>query len=372
VNTVRIVQENEYLDLAQHFQLHFLQSPQWGAFKSRHGWQPFLLGVFNSDGHCIGLGQYLKRRVIGSQCIAYFAKGPACDYSNQELVSQVISAINSFLKTYDQEIVFIRYEMDLIETLDGQSYTIDYRPLLRNVGCKKAPADVQYRDTRKLALGTMENTWEGFSSKQRNKIKVAAKKEVRIERCSNVATINEFFAVYQETAQRNNIFIHPLAYYQDFFTTFVGQGLAEFYAAWYQERMLSAAFIVHYGQESMYMYSGSIDWERNRRPNEAIQWEAIQEAIRRGATNYDFWGVAPWATLDHPWAGLSEFKAGFGGQHIRYIGCYDYPCKPLSYAVLVAVEKARNGLLQLKKALRQRPVAPSRSEAPQSNPDLSN
>ena len=61
---------------------------------------------------------------------------------------------------------------------------------------------------------------------------------------------------------------------------------------------------------------------------------------------YDFWGVAPlsqpsavvcfhnycWET-NHPWAGITRFKAGFGGQPIEYGQAVDVVLRPTLYSL---------------------------------------
>lgn len=351
--TVRNVDIHEYRTLGVSFSLHFLQSVEWGEFKARHGWKPYRIAVFNDSQQCVALGQYLVRRITSRYSFAYFPKGPCYDYLSSEIAVAVTNAINDYIRTSVPSIVFIRYETDIVEAVNGVAVDAHVFDALLSTGLRKAPSDIQYRDTRKLPLSSEAATWDSFTSKQRNKIKVAYKKDVSIHKCSDIAVMDTFYRVYKETATRNNIFIHSLDYYKEFFKAFVKTGIAEFYAAFYNDEMLSGAFIVHFGHESIYMFSGSSVIERNRRPNEALQWEAICEAIRRGATKYDFWGTAPFGAIEHPWAGLSEFKAGFGGDHIRYIGCYDYPCRPMLYSFLTCAEKARKSLLQIKKKLRR-------------------
>jgi len=354
VATVRFVDESEYRRLSQNFSLHFLQSIEWGGFKSCHGWKPYRVAVFDPTEICVGLGQFLKRRLTSRYTFAYFPKGPVYRDDSPDSASKVVDAINTFLSHALKDVVFVRYETDILEAVDGIVCGNEYIQLWKKLGMHKAPSDNQYRDTRKLKLGNENETWDSFTSKQRNKIKVAPKKEVVIRKEEDESIIDTFYTVYHETAQRNNIFIHSRDYYREFFRTFVATGIAEFYAAYYQGEMLAGAFIVHYGKESIYMYSGSCDKERNRRPNEAMQWEAIREAIRRGSIVYDFWGVAPYGATNHSWTGLSEFKAGFGGNHIRYIGCYDYPCIPFLYTILMYAEQARKIILAIKKKVRRR------------------
>jgi lipid II:glycine glycyltransferase (peptidoglycan interpeptide bridge formation enzyme) len=55
-----------------------------------------------------------------------------------------------------------------------------------------------------------------------------------------------------------------------------------------------------------------------------LQWEAIKEAKRRGCKIYDFWGfVDPVTQKNHPWAGPTLFKMGFGGYKDEYLKTYD-------------------------------------------------
>ena len=58
-----------------------------------------------------------------------------------------------------------------------------------------------------------------------------------------------------------------------------------------------------------------------------MQWNAIQEAKKRGKSHYNFWGVEPTGNPKHPWFGLSLFKKGFGGNLRQFTGANDIPLK---------------------------------------------
>ncbi len=323
----------------------FLQTPEWGDFKSRHGWEPGLAAFYYGDKPAGG-GLYLRRHIPGGFFL-YFPKGPFMDMSRKDMVSGILKALpGAFCGGKDETPLFIRIEPDMEEEKDTEG-------LFSALGYKKAPYDIQYRNTRLVPLADEETLWAGFTSKQRNKIRSAPKKDVEI-RSLEPRELREWYDIYKETAARNNIFIHPYGYYEDFYTTFVAAGKLTVTGAFYRGTLLAGAFIVHHNGESIYMFSGSGNRERNRRPNEAIQWEALKEAVSRGSKSYDMWGVAPPGAKNHPWAGLSEFKAGFGGRVVTYCGTYDYPCRPVKYRAIIMAEKARNSLLALKKALRGR------------------
>ena len=54
-----------------------------------------------------------------------------------------------------------------------------------------------------------------------------------------------------------------------------------------------------------------------------LQWEIIRDSKCRGAKWYNFWGIAPDDQPNHPWAGLTQFKIGFGGFRESYIHAQD-------------------------------------------------
>ncbi len=71
-----------------------------------------------------------------------------------------------------------------------------------------------------------------------------------------------------------------------------------------------------------------------------VQWRIIEAAQARGCTQYDLWGIAPAGAPDHPWAGFSVFKRGFGGREIRYMHAHDLSLKS-HYLLVHLVETLR-------------------------------
>ena len=76
---------------------HILQSWEWGEFK-RHttGWQPQRL-AFERDGRIVAMANVGVRKV-GPLKVMYVSKGPALDYTNTDLVNEVISALEQRAK----------------------------------------------------------------------------------------------------------------------------------------------------------------------------------------------------------------------------------------------------------------------------------
>ncbi len=95
-----------------------------------------------------------------------------------------------------------------------------------------------------------------------------------------------------------------------------------------------------HGKTAAYLYGASSDEERQRMPNYAVQWAAIQWARERGCTQYDLWGVpdqpeeeleANFRKYSHDLWGVYRFKRGFGGQVKRTVGTADRVYNKLVY-----------------------------------------
>ncbi len=83
-------------------------------------------------------------------------------------------------------------------------------------------------------------------------------------------------------------------------------------------------------------YYGASDYEhRALMAPYLLQWEAIQLCKKAGCTRYDLLGIAPIGSdVTHPWAGISSFKAKFGGTVISYPPEQEITLRPMVKWVL--------------------------------------
>jgi lipid II:glycine glycyltransferase (peptidoglycan interpeptide bridge formation enzyme) len=68
-----------------------------------------------------------------------------------------------------------------------------------------------------------------------------------------------------------------------------------------------------WGKTGIYYYGASGSQFRELMAPYLLQWKAIKLCKARGCESYDLFGIAPEGQSNHPWAGVSEFKAKFGG-----------------------------------------------------------
>jgi lipid II:glycine glycyltransferase (peptidoglycan interpeptide bridge formation enzyme) len=74
------------------------------------------------------------------------------------------------------------------------------------------------------------------------------------------------------------------------------------------------------------LYGGTTVEGGKRRANYLLKWEALRRCKAAGFTEYDLWGL--------PRAGIEQFKSGFGGREVDYIGAWDLAISTPGKAVL--------------------------------------
>jgi lipid II:glycine glycyltransferase (peptidoglycan interpeptide bridge formation enzyme) len=129
-------------------------------------------------------------------------------------------------------------------------------------------------------------------------------------------------------------------------------GYVKLFVAEYEGEVVSAQLAVPFGDtviNKMSVWNGRYG---EHRPNEALQWAAIQWAKMQGYRYYDFEGIKPSAAeamineeplSDSLKQTVTSFKLGFGGQAVLFSGAYNYLYNPLfRWAYVEAFPRIRN------------------------------
>ncbi len=154
-------------------------------------------------------------------------------------------------------------------------------------------------------------------------IRKAQKSGVIIKRTTDQSSIIKLLHLYQLMVNQKNIVPHQGI--KEEFEEFIKDGQAEIYLGFQGNKLLGAALIIYYGNEGIYHHSAHLRTQDNIPVSYLIQWEAILESKRRGMKRYNFFGINPQDNPNHPWAGLTAFKRGFGGYMRSFIRAKDYP-----------------------------------------------
>jgi lipid II:glycine glycyltransferase (peptidoglycan interpeptide bridge formation enzyme) len=96
---------------------------------------------------------------------------------------------------------------------------------------------------------------------------------------------------------------------------------------------VAGIFVFYFAGRAYYLYGMSGAAHREKMPSYLLQWEAMKRAARRGCHVYDLWGAPDVFEESDPLWGVFRFKEGLGGEVVRTMGAWDYPSRPLWYAI---------------------------------------
>ena len=168
---------------------------------------------------------------------------------------------------------------------------------------------------------------------QRNLIRRAEKEGVTIERSDDsIRDLPLFIELHEETRKRHSFTPYTNQFFEAQVRHFAAENGCTLYLAKYKDEVIAASIHMHLFGETSYHHGASTAKHRKIPASYLLQWTAIQDALKRGDHVYNFWGIAPEGTKNHPFAGVTTFKTGFGGKLLPLQHCMDVPVKPQYYA----------------------------------------
>jgi lipid II:glycine glycyltransferase (peptidoglycan interpeptide bridge formation enzyme) len=173
----------------------------------------------------------------------------------------------------------------------------------------------------------------------RYSIKKAEKDGVQVRISTDSADLKIFYDLYLATVSRQKFQPFSWNYLQREFELFSKHNMLKIGIAEEAGKPVSGAMIVFTPYEAFYHQGASITGSKSV-ASYLLQWRLIQMAKQAGCRKYNFWGISPEEKPNHPWAGLSLFKKGFGGSAHQYTPTAD---RALSwkYKINYWIEKQR-------------------------------
>lgn len=325
---------------------HVLQSTAWGELKSRFGWRVHRLALVRAEAMIAGAQILFRRLPFGLQ-FAYIPRGPVVDFTDRHAVEAILDAVKHLARS----------KKAFVLKIEPNAWNLELETWnLQPSACVQPRTTIHLDLTRDLdtILAQMKPKW-------RYNIRLAERKGV-VVRAGNADDLPAFYRLMQLTSARDQFAIHSADYYRAAFELFTARDYARLFVAEYAGEPLAMIFVTAFGGEAIYLYGASSNAHRERMPNHALHWAAIQWAKARGCTRYDLWGVAAVADAlvtttrpeqsedvpakDKPLPhGLYQFKQGFGGQLVQYAGGYNAVFSRWQYAVYeLALKMKRGGL----------------------------
>ncbi len=314
-----------------HPEANFLQSWAWGEFLQKIGHKVVRTGFYKQD-QLVGVVLFIVEDARRGR-YGVVPGGPIIDWLDEELVKAVFSTIRQL--GWQSKCVFIRVRPQILSDSKEVSY-------FKNFGFKSAPMHLHAELTWQLDLTKSEDELlSGMRKNTRYEVRQAKKKGIVVKRSQDPASIDRFYDIQLETAQRHGFVPFSKAYLKEQFKVFASTDNVVLFEAFSDDKLLSQAYIIFYGQEAAYHFGTSTDTNRNLPGAYALQWEAIREAKKRGMKRYNFWGVTEVHQTKHRFYGVSVFKRGFGGEEVRYLHAQDLVIKKGRYLINSLVEHVR-------------------------------
>lgn len=295
------------------------QSYEWGQFQEKIPLRGRFVALMAVEGQiCVATMLLVRQRLPFGKCWLSVARGPL--FHPDANIELVWGHFLSELKRVAQEMsaVFIRFELPEYAQIEQREKMEE----LMGSGKKNfflAHAHYQPEWTLKIDLSaSLDEILGQMKQKGRYNIKVAQKHGVAVRSTHDSRDVQAFYEILQKTCERDRFGIHDEKYYQTLVTFLAKNNLGALYVAEKDGQIISGMVATFYGETGTYYYGASDHAHRPLMAPYLLQWEALQEAKRRGCLWYDFLGVAPPDSPNHPWAGVTDFKEKFGGVRVNY------------------------------------------------------
>jgi lipid II:glycine glycyltransferase (peptidoglycan interpeptide bridge formation enzyme) len=139
-----------------------------------------------------------------------------------------------------------------------------------------------------------------------------------------------------DIAERNRISVHSDEYIRAQARSLMPES-ASLHFIEQDGQAISGALLFEDAETNYYAHAGTAASHYKLQANTALVGELITYSKQSGKQQLDLYGIAPTDDPEHPWAGVSAFKASFGGRVVTYNSTYDIPVKTFQYAVYTAL-----------------------------------
>jgi lipid II:glycine glycyltransferase (peptidoglycan interpeptide bridge formation enzyme) len=318
----------------------YLQLSPWTRVKAVNGWRAHR--VLDTDGPPAGIQVLLRRPGPLPWAFAYAPRGPVLDRWDEGSVARLTGRAREELRSAGR-VSHLRIDPE-IERGAGPDEGGAVAGALRAAGWRPAPP-IQPVSTRIIDLTAPEDAlWGDLRKKWRQYVNKARTGGVRVVE-AGPERMDEFYAIYRETATRAGFLIRAVSAYRDVWDAYAPGGRARLLFAELPDGTAAATLLlVRSGPRVVEPYGGMTQAGADSRANYLLKWEAIRSSREAGATSYDLWGLA------HP--GIAHFKTGFGGREVDYIGAWDLVLDRVGRRTYGVAVRARVRVSRLRSGLR--------------------
>lgn len=315
---------NAFVELAGY--RSFPQLWEWGELREPFGWRPLRIGVGPDPARPPLAGaQVLVRHVpLLGWHLGYVPRGPVGDLDDPLIRDALLAALRSLARRERIATVKVDPEATADDPFGASLLTAPWRAATR----------VQPPRTRLIDLHASEDDLRaGLKRKHRQYVNKAERAGVTVERLDGNAAgpaaadaLADFYRIYTHTAERAGFVARAERYYRRVWELFAPSGHARLAFAVLNGERVATLFNFTCGDRAAEAFGGMLDVGAESRANYLLKWEAIRDFRAAGFAVYDMWGLAT--------GGIAQFKEGFGGRRVDYVGARDLPLRTVPDAAL--------------------------------------
>jgi lipid II:glycine glycyltransferase (peptidoglycan interpeptide bridge formation enzyme) len=314
----------------------FLQSWNWGETNKKAGHEIYRLGFFSSK-NLVGICLLVEERAKRGPHF-YVSGGPLLDWQNKALVTFTVVSLKEFAR--QKKTWFIRMRPEILPTKENLS-------LIKSLGFVPSPMHLH-----------AENTWIVPINKTNDEILSQMRKTTRYltrksfeegysaEIMNNTKGVDILYKLQTETVSRHKFVGFSKRFFQSELDAFLDDDQIILLVIRKGKKVMAASLVIFYGGTAYYHFSGSSNDSTKTNASYFLQWNIIQEAIKRKCEFYNMWGIAPEGVSHHRFSGVTLFKTGFGGKRIDWLHAVDLPVSP-RYWLTHTFEKLRKRFRKL-------------------------
>ena len=303
----------------------FPQLWEWGELREGSGWRAIRLAVGESPDQPLAGAQVLVRQVplVGWR-LGYAPRGPVGQLDDDAVRRALVAALRELGRSDGVATIKVDPEATAGDPLGATLLAAPWRPATK----------VQPPRTRLIDLAADEEALlAAMSKKHRQYVHKAEREGVTVTQLSPSATpdttavaLADFYRIYADTAERAGFAARVQDYYERVWSLFAAAGHARLFFAVLGGERVATLFHFSCGDRAAEAYGGMTEAGADSRANYLLKWEAIRAFRADGFAAYDLWGIAT--------GGIAQFKEGFGGRQVDYIGVCDLPLRPAQDAAL--------------------------------------
>jgi lipid II:glycine glycyltransferase (peptidoglycan interpeptide bridge formation enzyme) len=205
---------------------------------------------------------------------------------------------------------------------------------IRSSGAAVSPVHVQPSRTLLMDLTREpEELLAAMRKKTRQYIHKGERAGVITEETADLA---RFRGVLERVAERDRFGIHEPEYFTRIQAIFGER--AHFQMARIGSEDVGTLLVIRIGDRAWELFGGWSGAHSEERPFYLLKWRSLLRMRALGITRYDMWGLAEG---DDSLAGVENFKRGFGGEIVDWIGAIEAPVNPLLYPLWVIAGRRR-------------------------------